>query len=445
MGSPLFEDKRFQKLLVSLAVKDREFLKQCASLLAHKDFQNGNGFNPNAAIVKMALAHYDKYREPVGELLSVEAADYAKKHKLDEAKEESLKDAVELVLRKKIKAAASISEKVVQFKRDKLKQQAVLEMSSLHGRGELTDEKWLELSRKALLVLEQDSFHVADYFSELSKRIQRRKYHTTSRFPVLFIDPLDMLVRAIAKGHVGLVLAPWKRGKSMLLIHIALAYVLQRLNVLFLTLEDPEEDVEDRFDSALAQLPIKDLGQYSKTLRKRFKYFTRLSRARLKIVDCTERDITIRKVEEIIDEQRNLGFIADAVIIDYDDEIKPAKRYAERRMEFAEIYRDMRKLASRRDLLVWTAAQTRRGTDQAKMITGDHLAEDISKVRKVAFALGMGKGDWGDDSIYLNVAAHKFDKQHVGCHIISDKDRMLIFSREKTARALRKVSEQGDV
>jgi replicative DNA helicase len=170
-----------------------------------------------------------------------------------------------------------------------------------------------------------------------------------------------------------------------------------------------------------------------------------LSRARLKIVDCTERDITIRKVEEIIDEQRNLGFIADAVIIDYDDEIKPAKRYAERRMEFAEIYRDMRKLASRRDLLVWTAAQTRRGTDQAKMITGDHLAEDISKVRKVAFALGMGKGDWGDDSIYLNVAAHKFDKQHVGCHIISDKDRMLIFSREKTARALRKVSEQGDV
>lgn len=57
MGSPLFEDKRFQKLLVSLAVKDREFLKQCASLLAHKDFQNGNRFNPNAAIVKMALAH----------------------------------------------------------------------------------------------------------------------------------------------------------------------------------------------------------------------------------------------------------------------------------------------------------------------------------------------------------------------------------------------------
>jgi replicative DNA helicase len=264
------------------------------------------------------------------------------------------------------------------------------------------------------------------------------------------IEPLDAKVRAIARGQIGLIIAPYKRGKSLMLIWIAVAYVLQRLNVLFITLEDPPQDVEDRFDACITFLPIKKLEVMPRTFKERFLLFKRLIRSRLKIVDRTERKTTIRDIEAIIEEERNKGFIADAVIIDYDDEIAASKRNSERRLELAEIYRDMRQLAAKKSLLVWTAAQSRRSTAQKRQLGGDDLAEDISKVLKVAMAISLGQGDWGPESIYLWVAAHKFDRQHVGANIMTNKNRMLIYDREKTLDAERHpkkymVHEEGGV
>jgi hypothetical protein len=103
----------------------------------------------------------------------------------------------------------------------------------------------------------------------------------------------------------------------------------------------------------------------------------------------------------------------------------------------ADIYRDLRQLASRKNAILWTAAQTKRSTASKRILGGDDLAEDISKVRKVAMALSLGQGDWGEDSIFIWVAAHKFDRQHIGCNIMSNKNRMLIYDREATLKAAR--------
>jgi hypothetical protein len=67
-----------------------------------------------------------------------------------------------------------------------------------------------------------------------------------------------------------------------------------------------------------------------------------------------------------------------------------------------------------------------------KIISGKYIAEDISKIRKASFALSLGQGEWGDDSIFLWVAAHRYDRQHVGGNILTNKEKSLFYDREKT-------------
>ena len=159
-------------------------------------------------------------------------------------------------------------------------------------------------------------------------------------------------------------------------------------------------------------------------------------RSRLKIIDGTEGGISVLRIEEIWERERNRGFTADVVVIDYDDEIKPPRKQEERRFEFADIYRSLRTFAAQKQVIVWTAAQTGRKTENMKVITAAATAEDISKIRKATLAIGIGKGDWGENSRYLYVAAHKFDKMHVGCNIMGDFGSGIFYDREATMREL---------
>jgi replicative DNA helicase len=442
MAATLFDDSQFIDLLISLLVKDRQFLRTCARLVEVDDFKPKAGSSSTKeyhryTIVKIALAHWERYKDPVHDLLSAELLDHCKKRNIAGDKKAELLKLGRRYCKKTVAAVDSITDKVVQFKQELKKASAVQEMIDLQTRGELTNEKWLEISKTAIETIEGTAYTVSNYLEELESRIDRRNLKTDHRFPVTLIEQLDAKVRAIARGHMGLILAPYKRGKSLMLIWLAVAYVIQRLNVLFITLEDPHEDVEDRFDACVTHLPIKKLATMRRTLKERFRFFKRLIRSRIKIYDCTERKLTVAGIEAIYEDERNKGFTADVIIVDYDDEIAPSKRNPERRLELADIYRDLRQLASRKNAILWTAAQTKRSTASKRILGGDDLAEDISKVRKVAMALSLGQGDWGEDSIFIWVAAHKFDRQHIGCNIMSNKNRMLIYDREATLKAAR--------
>jgi len=443
-----FEDPSFLDLVLGLMCKDVQFLRDTGSLLSPKDFkpQGKSTISSKEAarwmIAQVALEHWEQYRTPVKELLTAELLQKCKKQRIAADKQAVILEYCKKIKRKKITSVDSITDKVVEFKKEVSKAQAVSQLIDLQSRGELTDEKWSEICQTAIDTAKKETLYSTDYFKDYKKRVQRRKMKSASRFPMLMIEPLDMLVKAIGRGHFGIVIAPYKRGKSLMLIHIAAAYVLQRLNVLYITLEDPVEDVEDRFDANISQLPIGKLANMPKTFKNRFERFTRLIRTRLQIVDCTESRVSVADIDAIYEDYRNKGFIADAVIVDYDDEVKAKKANQDRRHELAEIYRDFRHFAAKKKCILWSAAQTKRGTQGLKILGGDHLADDISKVRKVMVAIGLGQGEWGEDSIYLHIAAHKFDRQFVGCNIMTDKERMTLYSREKTAKAAKEYANK---
>lgn len=433
----LIDDTGYQDSLLALVLNDRGFLRRHAQLLRAEDFKpNMNGESTDRWIIAAkALDHYAKYKEPIGKLIGVELRNHVRLARFGKDRAKELATLARNLLADTPDPKA-VGDKLIEWKVTVERTKAIEEIIELNAAGELTTDAFAKIARKVAQVEDGIELEIDDYFETLEQRIARRVYQKDRRFPALMIDPYDREVRAVARGHLGLIMAPYKRGKSLMLIWIARSYCLQGFNVLYFTLEDPREDVEDRFDAAIAEIPVKELNQDSSLLRRRFKRFKRFVRSKLKIIDATEEGISMARVRQIYEQERERGFAADAIIIDYDEEIIPEKTYkGGRRFEFDEIYRSFRRFCAQEQLLGWTAAQTQRGTRNLKILTGDEIGEDIGKAKKVACALALGKGEFSESGIYLHVAAHKFDKGDVGVEIVPDFERMLIYDREATLAA----------
>jgi replicative DNA helicase len=228
-------------------------------------------------------------------------------------------------------------------------------------------------------------------------------------------------------------------GKSLMLAQLAVTYAKQNLKVLYFTLEDPISEVEDRLDASLANIPIEKLHLLPNKLKKRFKKFSVKISNRIRIVDCTDEGISVDGIEDEWEKHRDQGFDADVIIIDYDDEIIPPRQYKDssgRRMEFHDIYKALRQLAARRNVIVWTAAQTKRLPEKTKIISGDKLAEDISKIRKATLAIGIGQGETHADARYIYVAGHKRGRSKFGFEIMIRPHYGMFFDRDRTAKLI---------
>lgn len=443
---PLFDDADFLNRLIKLLATDSDTLTKCGLLLSPNDFKPlvGTKWGRTRSIfAACALAHFKKYSEPAGKLLFSEAIAHAQKLNFGEKQIAEIKEFWKHQHALNVTSPDAIIDMVLSYKQERLIASAIQEVTNLHSSGLLTQEKWNEITRKPY-ELTTNHQGLIDHFSEAEtkQRILRRQTAGSQyiRFPYVFIDPLDSLVRMIGRKEMGLILAPYKRGKSLFLLWIAVAYVIQHLNVILITLEDPKNEVEDRLDAIIANVPIKKLADFPRRITNTTNRYRQSFGAEIRVKDGTD-GLTVDAIEQIYLQERAAGFIADAIIVDYDDEIVPSEKQKDRRFELADIYRALRRFGARHNLFLWTAAQTQRGTEELKIITGSKTAEDISKIRKVTIAIGVGKGDWGDNSLYLNIAAHKFDKGEIGTNICSNMARQLIYDREATIQA---IAENAD-
>lgn len=402
-------------------------------MLATEDFKPMKGEGRERWITAdLALKFWRKYKQPIGKMLQSDLIEYCRKAHIGEKDKTRL-----LVYGKKLRtlpliAVDAMQERVTSFKKDVLLQACVEDIVQLNAVGQLDTDKLTEIYRQATEPFNDKRLHSSDYFAEIDLRIDRRSFGDDRDYPLLFIDPLDSTVRAISRGHLGLIIAPWKRGKSLCLGWIAHAYTMQALNVLFITLEDPGADVEDRFDACITQLPLRYLKDLPNKTRRRFLNYKRLVQGRLKLIDAGGRRVTISDIEDMYLQERNRGFNADAIIVDYDAKIAATVSRKEKRQEFDDIYVEFMTFIRKYDLIGWTAAQTQRNTRKLRIVTGDHVAEDIGKIRNVTMALSLGQGEWGDSSIYLYIAAHRQDKGEIGWNISTNYDKMLFFDQDQT-------------
>lgn len=435
-----FRESGFQKHLLTFLCRDRNFLKACGGLLSPKDFRPGRDETDERLLVAtLALDFWKKYKAPIGDLLRTNVSDFCHKNHVEGDRKKAVNKLVDKINNtERLPAVQAIEDRVREYITDKTIERSIEELITKKEDGELTQEEFLKICKTVIEFSNKDKLQAIAYKggNDLENRIARREISRKDSRPLLMLPGFDSKTRGIGRGDLGVIVALYKKGKSLALAHLADAYAKQGLNVLFITLEDPKEEVEDRMDASLAYMPIEKLAYMPNKLRKRHRKFSRRIQGKIKIVDATTDKVSVADIDELWETQRDQGWAADVIIVDYDDEIIPPrslKGESARRFEFADIYRELRRMASKRQCIVWTAAQTKGMKDNTKIITPEMLAEDKSKARKVTLFIGVGQGESHDDARYCYVALYKRGKARFGWEQMASPDKGVFFDESRTA------------
>ena len=422
----------FRLQVLRAVVRDRQFLKASSGDLDPVDFPN----QEERIVAKAALKFYTDYGDPIGALLRSEVEELAAKEKprLSNDSRTQLKVLLDTIQGGKMELVSmkALQDRVKVLRKNRFYENALEEIVTAHEAEELSTTLLSSLIERANIQLADHEIVAHDYLDELEQRIARRAKSAERKMPLLMIDPLDKKIQAIGRGHMGLVLAPYKAGKSLALSHIAAAYALQGYKGLYISLEDPKETVEDRFDASLTGIPLSKLNMLPNRLRKRFARVIKQMRGRLRIIDASEGGWNVTKIERAWEQQRQQGFVADYMIVDYDDEIEAEKVFkgeSGRRFEFAEIYRRLRKMTAKLDIIFWTASQAPASELGKKVV--QKAAEDVSKLRKAFLVISIGVGATADQK-HLYVLASKLDRDKFGVDIATNFDCGLFYDREAT-------------
>lgn len=452
----------FLDALLGYVCHDLAFCKAYGHLFTMEDFTNRAVINhaEREIVAGIILENWRRHKEPIGDQLRTAVQEAAKRHRLPDTRRAKLLGFAKRVHEGQRTAPDSLAERFLEFKRTSLLQQILDDTLERHTTGELTLEIFRQQVEKvstleAQLAPPSGTFDMAE---ELEARLSAREQHRKTKGFWTLIDGLDELMRQPPrKGYFCMALGLAKFGKSTFLSHVGLAGVIQGGRVLYLTLEDQKEICEARHDSIISGIPLDDLKNHTERVRNANRRFWGSVRGRLKIVDGVGSDWTSDDIDALILRERENGFDPDMVIVDYFLELEAIQKHKEFRWRSDEISRSLRKVAGKRNVLMWTAHQSAINADTmaAREMTMDKLAEDRGLARKVHLLIGFGQGDWdlGDvptyvKCIHLYISASKFTPSNVGCNIVSDFSRAVFYDAEATARqvrreAIRQADEAG--
>jgi hypothetical protein len=443
-------DETLRLQLLRASVRDHAFLKVSGRDLGADDFPEVH----ERMVARKALWFWNEFGEPAGFMIRSYVAEAIAALKVGEEtrqkleiKTKKLLDAVFSADTKPVSVRA-LQERVTSLKKNHFFEGAVDKIIEAQEQGKLTANILVDLVERANRELADSSLIARDVLDEedMKRRVRRRAYQDEEiKYPLSMIHELDRKIRFLARGQVGLFLAPYSSGKGFALMHMAVAYASQGLNVWHISLEDAPEEVDDRFDATMTGLPKARLKNLPNRMQKRFRREKKRLRGRILFTDWTEQECTVAKIEHGYEVLKMRGFIPDVIIVDYDDEMKVEKEFkgeSARRFEFAELYKQMRRAAKRLDVIWWTAAQTGRQGEGKKIITGRDTAEDISKVRKVRLAIGIGTDPEHPEIKHLYVIRHMSDRSRFGVDIVSNFRCGSFYDEEQTA-ALQRARRNG--
>ncbi len=232
-----------------------------------------------------------------------------------------------------------------------------------------------------------DDFGIDAYNDEeILNRWQRRK--DKQEIPRISTgwEKFDQVFGGFGIGEVFTFTGPAHSGKSMYLINVGANVLLQKKNVLHISLEMSQEITAQRYDMRLLGLTKEELNSKKAVERLKEILSNHLGRLIIKrypsdTVTATDIATFIKRLEMVKD------FVPDIVIIDYADIMRSTHHYSDRRFELDAIYNQVRNLGIEFKVPIVTATQLNRDSlerlEAGKILTEANIAESYSIARVI--------------------------------------------------------------
>jgi replicative DNA helicase len=361
----------FQIQLLNQIILDKEFSHSIIDVIENNYFEN----KYFKIIIQMVKEYYTKYEHTP----SFDTLEQVAKSELQQ--ETAVKVVLDTI--KKIKDAPIdgvdfVQEKALKFCKQQELQKVMKKAQKIIDGGEFENYDTLEeLVREALLVGSKDTTTM-DVFSNLDQVLDEDYRHPIP----MGIPGIDRLLKGgLAKGEIGVILAPTGVGKSTILTKISNHAFNLGFNVLQVFFEDNPKVIQRKHFTLWTKIHPDELSEKKEEVMNKVKEIKEKMPNTLDLKKLPSDTKTMTQIKNEIRKMIADGIKIDMIVLDYIDCIVPDKNLGDEWKSEGSVMRGFEAMCHELNLVGWTATQGNRASISSEVVTTDQMGGSIKKAQ----------------------------------------------------------------
>lgn len=417
------EDKKFQAMLLSLMLTNKNFVPNYRDALKAEWFE----YYEFKIVAESILSYYDKYKKsPSFEVLKVWMKRFAPTGKVSEKEWCNVIDGLQSY---NGDGLDFIFDHFMEFIQYRAYKDAILKSVDL-----LNDKNYNyipKVIREAQKWEKKLDSHI-DFFEGIHEFLSEKDLRET--VPTGITDLDEALNGGTARGELTVVLAPANRGKTTMMINMGTSALLSGHRVYHFHAEQPSSIIRARYAACILGVDMRELKSKPK-----------LHTYKLKKFKDEVNDLYILKTSGVsVDYLRSFVYRQghpDVIILDYADKLVSSHKYSERRHEIEAIYDELIRIADEFNCSVITASQTNEAAYRKAKVSMESGAE--ARVVKAAIAdtiISLNQTDSEKATntmrLYLAKVRNEEGNKEIECKVLFNQMKILSMNQ------FRKIAEK---
>jgi replicative DNA helicase len=361
----------FQLQLLNQIIIDKDFARSIIDVLEQNYFEN----KYFKIIVQMIKEYFSKYESSP----SFDTLEQITKSEIQQ--ELAVKIVLDTLVKVKnvpTEGTLFVQEKALKFCKQQELQKAITKAQKVIDSGEFENYDALEqMIIEALQVGEIDK-GTEDVFYNLDDVL-----NDDFRHPIpMGIPGIDKLLKGgLAKGEIGVVLAPTGVGKSTLLTKIGNHAFNLGYNVLQIFFEDNPKVIQRKHFTLWTGVAPDDMANKKEEVLTKVKHIKETMSNSLILKKLPSDTHTMQQIKNQVRKMIAEGTKIDMILLDYIDCVVPEKNLGDEWKSEGSVMRAFEAMCHELNLAGWTATQGNRSSISAEVVTTDQMGGSIKKAQ----------------------------------------------------------------
>jgi replicative DNA helicase len=361
----------FQIQLLNQIIIDKEFARSIIDVIELNYFEN----KYFKLIIQMIKEYYKKYESsPAFETLN----QIAKSEIQQELAARMVLDMVSKVQEAPLEGSTYVQEKALKFCKQQELQKVMTKAQKIIDGGEFENYDTLEeMVSKALQVGEIDK-GTEDVFHNLDEVL-----NDDYRHPIpMGIPGIDRLLKGgLAKGEIGVILAPTGVGKSTLLTKIANHGFNLGYNILQIFFEDNPKIIQRKHFTLWTGISPDNLQTQKDEVMAKITEIKETMPNKLTLKKLPSDTLTMMQIKSQVRKMIAEGNKIDMILLDYIDCVVPDKNLGDEWKSEGSVMRGFESMCHELNIVGWTATQGNRSSISSEVVTTDQMGGSIKKAQ----------------------------------------------------------------
>ncbi len=362
---------QFQLQLLNQIIEDKDFSSSIMDVIESSYFDN----KYFKIIIQMIKEYFSKY-ESTPNFDTLEQI--VKSEVSQELVAKIVLDTIKQVKEAPFEGTVFVQEKALKFCKQQELQKAMDRAQKIITEGDFESYDKVEgLVRDALQVGQTDK-GTSDIFTGLDTVLEEDYRHP---IPMGIVGIDKLLKGGLAKGEIGVILAPTGVGKTTILTKIANTAFNLGYNVLQIFFEDNPKIVQRKHFTIWTGIEPDNLANHKEEVMSKITEIQETMKNKLVLKKLASDTMTMNQIKNQVRKMIADGTKIDLILLDYIDCVLPESSAKDEWKAAGSVMRGFEAMCHELNLVGWTATQGNRSSISSEVVTTDQMGGSIKKAQ----------------------------------------------------------------